>query len=195
MEKVRKNSILTAYNEDVQTDLDENRLELDGFQERLRKFEDSLNRTILRAPVDGIIKTLYIVTEGGVIRPGGTVLDIVPGDDMLIVEAQLPTQDIGYIHMGQKAVIKLNSADARRFGDIEGEVVQISPDTLISETGQPYYKVRVATDQDCFQGGGVKYCLYPGMLVMVSIHTGERTVMEYLLSPFLTSMNSAMTER
>jgi adhesin transport system membrane fusion protein len=195
VEQVRLNSILSAYNEEVQTALDENRGQYDGYMERLRKFDDSLQRTILRAPVDGIVKTLYLVTEGGVIRPGETVLDIVPEGDRLIVEARLPIQDIGYIHPGQKAVIKLSTADARRFGNIDGEVVHISPDTLITDKGQPYYNARIATDQSCFKGEGAEYCLYPGMIVLVNIHTGERTVLEYLFSPFFSSMDSALTER
>jgi len=196
VEQVRLNSILSAYNEEVQTDLDENRRQYDGYTERLRKFDDSLERTVLRAPVDGIVKTLYLVTEGGVIRPGETVLDIVPEDDSLIIEAKLPTQDIGYIHIDQKAVLQLSSADARLFGKISGKVISISPDTLISDRGQPYYNVRIATEKACFESkGGSEYCLYPGMIVMVSIHTGQRTVLEYLLSPFLSSMDNALTER
>ncbi len=196
VEQVRLNSILSAYNEDVQKSLDENRRNYDGYTERLRKFNDSLDRTVLRAPVDGIVKTLYLVTEGGVIRPGETVLDIVPEDDLLIVEARLPTQDIGYIHLGQKAQIKLASADARQFGTIHGEVVNISPDTLISDRGQPYYKVRIATDQACFEGrGGAEYCLYPGMILQVSIQTGKRTVLDYLIAPYFSSLEDAFTER
>ncbi|MEW6078155.1 MAG: HlyD family type I secretion periplasmic adaptor subunit [Thermodesulfobacteriota bacterium] len=196
MEEVRLNGILSAYNEEVQTALDENRGQYDGYLERLKKFDDNLQRTVLRAPVDGIIKTLYLVTEGGVIRPGETVLDIVPEGDLLIVEARLPTQDIGYIHAGQKAVIKLTTADARRFGNINGEVVHISPDTLVTDKGQPYYSARVATEESCFKSsGGDAYCLYPGMTVLVNIHTGQRTVLEYLLSPFFASMDSALTER
>jgi len=195
-EQARLDGILSTYNEEVQTALDENRRQYDGYLERLRKFDDSLKRTVLRAPVDGIVKTLYLVTEGGVIRPGETVLDIVPEGDLLIVEARLPIQDIGYIHNGQRAVIKLNTADARRFGNIDGEVAHISPDTLVTDQGQPYYKVRVATDQSCFQARrGEAYCLYPGMIVLVNIQTGQRTVLEYLLSPFFSSMDSALTER
>jgi len=138
---------------------------------------------------------LYVVTEGGVISPGETVLDIVPGDDLLVVEAKLPTQDIGYIHLGQKTVIKLNSADARRFGNLNGEVVQISPDTLITARGQPYYKVLISPEREYFESKGLRYQLYPGMIVMVSIHTGQRTVLEYLLSPFMNAMDNALTER
>lgn len=196
MEQVRLNSILTAYKEEVQTNLDENRRQYDSFMERLRKYDDSLQRTVLRAPVDGIVKTLYLVTEGGVIRPGETVLDIVPEDDLLIVEARLPTQDIGYIHLGQKAQLRLSSADARQFGSIHGKVVSISPDTLITDRGQPYYKVRIATDQPCFKGqGGLEYCLYPGMILQVSIQTGQRTVLDYLISPYFSSLENAFTER
>jgi adhesin transport system membrane fusion protein len=195
VEEARLTGILTNYREEVQTALDDARGQYNGYLERLRKYEDSLQRTVIRAPVDGIIKNLYVVTEGGVISPGEIVLDIVPGDDLLVVEAKLPTQDIGYIHLGQKTVIKLNSADARRFGNLNGQVVQISPDTLITERGQPYYKVLISPEREYFESKGLRYQLYPGMIVMVSIHTGQRTVFEYLLSPFMNAMDNALTER
>ena len=194
-EEARLAGILNTYEEKVQTDLKESRRQYRELTERMRKFEDSLMRTVLRAPEDGVVKTLYIVTEGGVVRPGGTLLDIVPRDDILVVEAKLPTQDIGYIHIGQTAVIQLSSADARRFGKLNGKVIHISPDTLITESGSPYYKVRIATERDFFQHKDFKYKLYPGMILMVSILTGERTVLEYMVSPWITSMDSAMTER
>jgi adhesin transport system membrane fusion protein len=123
------------------------------------------------------------------------LLDIVPLDDTLVIEAKLPTQDIGYIHEGQKAVIKLTSADARRFGNLNGEVVNISPDTLINQQGNPYYKVRIAPENIFFKHRDNRYDLYPGMILSVSIHTGQRTVLEYLVSPWVSSMDSAMTER
>ncbi|MFC1495146.1 HlyD family type I secretion periplasmic adaptor subunit [Thermodesulfobacteriota bacterium] len=195
VEEVRLTGILGTYREEVETDLEESRMQYNGYLERMRKFEDSLSRTVVRAPVEGVIKTLYVVTEGGVIKPGETLLDIVPGGDLLIVEAKLPTQDIGYISIGQKAVIKLNSADARRFGSLNGEVVNISPDTLVTEKGLPYYNARISTERGYFENNDFRYQLYPGMIVMVSIHTGQRTVLEYIISPFMSSMDNALTER
>lgn len=195
-EELRMNGIRSTYDEEVQTALEDSRRRYRELTERLRKYEDSLLRTVVRAPVDGVVKTLHVFTEGGVVRPGGTLMDIVPRDDVLVVEAKLPTQDIGYIHVGQKAAIQLNSADARRFGKLNGKVIHISPDTLITEKGRPYYKVRIATEKDYFQYKDlVKYRLYPGMILEVNIQTGQRTVLEYLVSPWITSMDTAMTER
>ncbi|MFC1840024.1 HlyD family type I secretion periplasmic adaptor subunit [Thermodesulfobacteriota bacterium] len=193
-EELRLTSINSSFEEEVQTSLDDSRRQLRELTERKRKFEDNLKRTVLRSPVDGVVKKLYIFTEGGVVRPGGTLLDIVPRDDVLVIEAKLHTEDIGYIHVGQKAVIRL-STDTRRFGKLDGEVIRISPDTLISEKGSPYYQVRIATEKDYFEKGDHKYKLYPGMILTVNILTGQRTVFEYIVSPWVEGMDSAMTER
>ena len=188
-------SILSAYKQDVQIKLEENRQNFSELSQRIRKFKDSLQRTVLRAPVDGIIKTLYVFTQGGVVRAGSTILDIVPQDDYLIIEAKLQTQDIGYISPGQNAVLTLTSADAFKYGVLNGKVIQISPDTFITPQGMAYYKASIMTDKSYFESGKEKYMLYPGMILQVSIQTGKRTVLQYILSPFLNSMNSAMTER
>ncbi|MBL6931306.1 MAG: HlyD family type I secretion periplasmic adaptor subunit [Rhodospirillales bacterium] len=187
--------IHTAFLEEAGKELEDARLSFNELSQREQKFEDNLARTILRSPVDGVIKTLHASTVGGVLKPGETVIDIVPADDRLIIEAWLPTEEIGYVHEGQTALIKLNSADAMRFGTLDGRVTRVSPDTLVTEEGIPYYKVRIETDSDRFQKGALQYRLFPGMRVFTSIRTGERTVMEYLTSPFLTTMSGAMGER
>lgn len=185
----------TSYKEEIGRELEAARLNFNELSQREQKYEDNLARTILRSPVDGVIKTLHVNSVGGVLRPGGDVADIVPVDDKLIIEARLPTQDIGYVSVGQSATIRLTSADARRFGGLDGVVTGVSPDTLLTQDGAPYYKVRIETDSDRFQRGTLQYRLYPGMQVMASIRTGERTVLEYLSDPFLSSLGSAMGER
>ena len=185
----------STLEEEIQTELEEKRRRLDELTQRLSKYADSLKRTDLRSPVQGVIKTLYVFTRGGVVAPGGTVVDVVPAEDRLIVEAQLPTQDIGYVQVGQIAKIKLASADAMRFSAIEGTVSQVSPDTLTTEQGVPFYKVRIETAQDYFERGNLHYNLFPGMQVTTSIQTGHRTIFQYLIDPFLYSMESAMRER
>ena len=187
--------IVTAFREESGKQLEEARLSFSELSQREQKLDDSLARTILRSPVDGVIKTLHITTVGGVLRPGQTVVDVVPIDDRLIVEAKLQTQDIGYVKAGQSASIKLTSVDALRFGGINGTVTNVSPDTLITEQGNPYYKVRIETARDRFQRGELQYRLFPGMQVMASIRTGNRTVIEYLTDPFLNTMSGALGER
>lgn len=188
-------AVKSGFQEEARRELDDALRTHKELAERLRKFEDSLARTVLRAPVDGIVKTLYVVTIGGVVQPGGTVLDIVPGDDRLVIEAKLPTQDIGFVHIGQKAQVQLASAEAVRFGTLDGRVVHVSPDTIVTRDGVPYYKVRIETERSYFQHGELKHHLSPGMQVQASIRTGTRTVMRYLLDPYLRSFGKAMQER
>lgn len=191
----RLESIESDYQEEIGKALEEARSKLNEFTERMNKYEDNLQRTVLRAPVDGVIKTLYVTTIGGVIRSGDTVVDIVPGEDRLIIEAKLPTQDIGYVREGQTAVVKLASSDADRFGSLEGVVMNISPDTILTPEGDPFYKVRIKTKNEYFEKGKRRYQLYPGMQVLANIETGNRTVIEYLISPLIYSLGDAMRER
>ena len=193
--RAKRDGVRSSFREEARKSLEEARRNLDEALQRLRKHEDSLQRTVLRSPVEGVVKTLFVATRGGVIAPGGTVADIVPGEDRLVVEARLPTQDIGYVAPGQPASIKLASTDAMRFAPLEGRVVQISPDTLLTSQGLPFYKVRIEATADHFERGGLRYHLFPGMQVVASIRTGQRSVLEYLLDPFLYSLDFAMQER
>jgi len=193
--RAKLDAIVNGFREEAATELADARRTFNELSQRIRTLEDSLRRTVLRAPVDGIIKTLYVVTQGGVIQPGKTVLDLVPDDDRLVIEARLPTQDIGYVQLGQEARVQLASPEAARFGILEGKVVNISPDTIITRDGVPYYKVRIQTDQDFFESGNLRYRLSPGMQVRSSIQTGTRTVMRYLLDPYIGKVARAMHER
>ncbi len=188
-------SIQNSFDEENRKALDEAQVKFGELTQRMQKFKDSLQRTVVRSPVDGTIKSLYVFTVGGVLRPGDPSADIVPAGDRLIIEAKLPTSDIGYVQKGQLAVIKLASADAMRFGSIKGNVIYISPDALVTPEGMPFYKVRIETEDDHFRRGKRKYNLFPGMQVIANIQTGQRTVLEYVLAPLLNSMDDAMQER
>lgn len=188
-------TVRASFREEAQLALDESTREMEELTQRVRKFEDNLNRTTVRSPVDGIVKTMHVRTVGGVVRPGGRVAEIVPADDRLIIEAKLLPQDIGYVRTGQKAKVTLASADAAKFGDIVGEVDRVSPDTLLNEDGVPFYQVRIVTDKSYFEDGKLRYDLFPGMQVVSSIQTGSRTVMEYILDPLIGRMSDALRER
>ena len=194
--KSRLEQTQIAFREDARSSFGETQREIDELSERQKKFQDSLERAVLRAPVGGLVKSIHVSTIGGVIKPGDTVIDIVPGEDKLIVEAELPTQDIGYVQVGQEAILKLNSPSLQRFGHVIGKVIQISPDKLIrEEDGQPYYKVRIEPERSYFLREKQRYDVFPGTQIMASIRTGKRTVIEYLLDPFLGSFKEAMRER
>ncbi|OJX72702.1 HlyD family type I secretion periplasmic adaptor subunit [Magnetospirillum sp. 64-120] len=191
----RIDQIRHAYDQEVKEQLATAQRDHDEMQQRARRFSDSQSRTILRSPVQGIVKTLYVVTQGGVIKPGQVVVDIVPAGDRLIVEGRLPVYEVGHVRVGQKVRIRLNSAEAARFGAIDGQVVHISPDTLVNDKGAAYYQVRVETAADRFSGGGQDYLLYPGVQVEASIVTGSRSVLQYLSAPFLGYTDQALQER
>jgi membrane fusion protein, adhesin transport system len=191
----KEKTILNAFREEAQKELIESVSEEEKLAQHLLKFEDSFKRTVLQAPVDGVVKTLHVVTVGGVVPPGGTVIEIVPGKDQLIIEAELQTEDIGFVQLGQKVTIRLASANAARLGIIEGSVTSISPDTYINQDGLPFYKIQVSTDQYYFEQQGTKYPLVPGMQVTCSIITGDRTVLNFFLEPLLGSAVTALQER
>lgn len=188
-------TIRDTHLEEVSNGLEEKRRTQQELSSRMGKFEDSLSRTTLRSPVNGVVKTIYVFTIGGVVGPGDTVIDVVPGGDRLVIEAKLPIQDIGYVYPGQSAMVQLASSDAVRFGTLTGEVMQVSPDTIETAEGAAFYKVRIEVKQDYFERGRARYQLVPGVQVTCSIQTGKRTVMQYLLEPFMRSALMALRER
>lgn len=187
--------IANSFQEEVQGELRQTRRELLELSQRLRKMEDNLERTIVRSPSNGIIKTIYITGEQEVVQAGMTILDIVPADDKLVIEVHLPLGDIGYVHVGQNATVRLTTGDARMFGSLNAKVKRISPDAITNAENETYYRVLVETEQDSFEKGGRSYQLYPGMRLLVGIKTGERTVMEYLLHPYWESLSHGLQER
>ena len=193
----KRENLRNAFIEESQNELQLAQRELSQSEETMKKLKDNLSRTTIVAPVDGVVKNLFFVTEGGVIKPGGAILDIVPTKDSLIVEAKLPNSDIGFVKPGQSAVVKLSSADSVNFGQIDGTVTQISPDTEEDENDKRivFYKILIETEQNFFESKDKIYQLVPGVKVLSSIHIGERTVANYLLSPFIGSMGQSFQER
>ena len=171
--------------------------EISELNETIKALKDNLKRTVITAPVDGVVKNLFFVTIGGVIRPGEAILDIVPTKDNLIVEARLQESDIGFVKPGQSAVVKLSSADAVNFGQIDGIVDRISPDTEQDENDKRivFYNIFVELDQNYFESKEKIYYLVPGVKVTASIQIGERTLANYLLSPFIGSIGQSFQER
>ncbi len=171
--------------------------EISELNETIKALKDNLDRTVITAPVDGVVKNLFFVTIGGVVRPGEAILDIVPTKDNLIVEARLQERDIGFVKPGQSAVVKLSSADAVNFGQIDGIVDRISPDTEQDENDNRivFYNIFVELDQNYFESKEKIYYLVPGVKVTASIQIGERTLANYLLSPFIGSLGQSFQER
>ena len=193
----KKENIKNTFIEDARNELQLAQRELSQSFETMKALRDNLERTIITAPVDGVVKNLFIVTVGGVIKPGGMILDIVPTKDNLIVEARLPNSDIGFVKPGQSAVVKLSSADSVNFGQIDAIVTQISPDTEEDQNDNKivFYKILLETEKSYFQSKDKIYKLVPGVEVVASIHIGQRTVANYLFAPFVGSMGQSFQER
>lgn len=193
--RAKLSEIAERFTEEGRAELSAARREFDELTERLRKFEDSQSRMEIRSPVAGIVKTIAVSTVGGVIRPGDILAEIVPLGDRLVIDARMPLEDIGFVRPGQEAQITLTSADAARFGKLEGAVVGVSPDALLDEEGVPYYSVRIEPTAQSFQDGELEYRLYPGMRVASAIIIGERRIAQYILDPYVSAMRASLRER
>lgn len=193
-EQAALSALDSGGNEELQRDLAETRRQMSEIQERLRKFADTQGRLTVRSPIEGVVMTMHVVTEGGVIQPGGTLMSLVPANEPLLVEARLPVGDIGMVSIGQPARLQLMSSVARGFQPIDGEVIEISPDSVVDEQGVPYYRVRIRPEALAFSQGAVQYQLLPGVPVSVAILTGERSLFAYMAAPLVDGMGKMFSE-
>lgn len=164
-------------------------------KETLNKLQGRVQRMSVRAPVRGLVKGMRINTIGGVIGPGEPIMEIVPLDRTLIVEAHIEPRDIGNLRVGQPARVKVSAFDFSRYGVIEGTLEFLSATTFVNEEGRSYYKGRIVLDKNHVGPDPKKNLILPGMTVEADIITGEKTVLAYLLKPIHTSLNSAFRER
>jgi adhesin transport system membrane fusion protein len=158
---------------------------------------DSLQRLTLKSPMRGIVKDINVTTLGGVVPRNGDLMQIVPLDDKLLVEAQISPRDIAFIRPGLKASVKITAYDYSIYGGLDGEIVTISPDTIRDEVQADvfYYRVNILTEKYYLENkSGQKFPIVPGMIASVDIITGEKTVLDYLLKP-LNKAQEALRER
>ncbi|HAS6883398.1 TPA: HlyD family type I secretion periplasmic adaptor subunit [Vibrio parahaemolyticus] len=155
--------------------------------------EDRVNRTVVVSPVTGKIKTLNVNTVGGVIQPGMDIVEIVPTEDTLLVEAKIAPKDIAFLRPNLNAIVKFTAYDFTKYGGLVGELEHISADTTQDEEGNSFYIVRVRTEKTSF-GQDADLPIIPGMTASVDIITGKRTVLEYLLKPILNAKTNALKE-
>lgn len=167
--------------------------QLSAMTESTVGLEDRVNRTVVVSPVTGTIKTLNVNTVGGVIQPGMDIVEIVPSEDTLLVEAQIAPKDIAFLRPQLPAIVKFSAYDFTKYGGLEGTLEHISADTTQDEEGNSFYLVRVRTTQTSF-GQDDTLPIIPGMTVSVDIITGKRTVLDYLLKPVLGAKNNALRE-
>ena len=171
--------------------------EIEAQRSVTRGRSDSLTRLTFASPVRGIVKDIAVTTVGGVLPPGGKLMEIVPLDEKLLVEARISPRDVAFIHPGQDATVKVTAYDYAVFGGLPGKVATISPDTIQDDVKRDvyYYRVYIRTDADhLMNGSGKSFPIVPGMIAAVDIHTGSKSVLDYLLKP-LNKAREALRER
>lgn len=176
-------------------ELNEARAELLRLQENNKSLQDQLTRTEVRSPVRGVVKQIYVYTAGGVVNPGMPLMEVVPLDDTLLVEAKVRPQDIGFLHPGQNAIVKITAYDFSIYGGLKGKLEHISADTALDAKGNSFYEIWVRTDRNYLEKYGKKMQIIPGMQVSVDILTGYKSVMDYILKPILKAKQTALRER
>lgn len=170
-------------------------LELAVVQETLRSANDRVTRAQLKAPVRGTVNRLNATTIGGVVQPGAPLVEIVPLDDSLLIEADLGPRDIAFVRTGEAASVKISAYDYLVYGALDGEVVRIGADTIKTDEGTEFFQVVVRTEKSYLGTDAKPLPITPGMIATVDIQTGEKTVLSYLAKPILRAQSEALRER
>ncbi len=195
----QRGKISNDYFQSTQAEYNETEEEFERVSQLLIQREKQLQATTLTAPVKGIVKSIRLTTVGGVIRPGEDVLEIVPLEDDLLIEAKVAPQDIGFLRVGLDVSVKIEAYDYTIYGDLDGVLSYISADTLEEDTQKgdiPFYRVHVRTQGRKFSGRpDADLQILPGMTSTVEVKTGKNTVLSYLIKPIIKTLGESMGER
>lgn len=184
-----------SFRAEAQRELNAVQAEASALHETLAAEADRLERTEVRSPVRGTVNDLLVNTVGGVVQPGEDLVEVVPLEDTLLVEARIRPADIAFLRPGLPAVVKVTAYDYAIYGGLDAELEDISADTITDEQGESFYRIRVRTQDNTLEKGGDPLPIIPGMTAQVDILTGEKTVLDYLLKPILRARDNALRER
>ena len=193
--KYRVDEYVLGFRNEAKKELIEVIAELAGLAESNVTLEDRVQRTAVKSPVHGTIKKLMVNTVGGVIKPGMELVEIVPLEDTLLVEAKIRPADIAFLRPGLTAMVKFSAYDFSIYGGLKAKLEHISADTLEDEVGEHYYLIRVRTQKNYLGNDKNLLPIIPGMMASVEILTGKKTVLHYILKPFLRAKENALRER
>lgn len=187
-----RRSTALEFRTKVQGQLNEVTAKLAQLSESRHAIADQLKRTQLVSPVDGRVKEIFVRTIGGVVKPGEPIMELIPEDSNLIVEARIAPKDIAFVRTGLPATVKFSAYDFVIYGGLKGQVTYVSADALQTEDGNAYYRAHIALSSEAEESG---FTIIPGMQVAVDILTGEKTVLSYWLKPILRAKENALRER
>jgi len=173
--------------------------DLAALRQKMKLATDQLTRTVLVAPMRGVVNKLSVTTIGGVVRPGEEILQIIPLDEELFIEAKVNPRDIAAVRQGQTAMVKLSAYDYTIWGSLQAAVIFISADTFKDERarnpdGDPHYKVTLRVDREALTARQAGLEIRPGMQAEVELQTGGKTILTYLTKPLYKS-GEALRER
>lgn len=189
------NELVIRSKSEAREELNDVSAEIPRILESIDTLKDKVHRTDVRSPVNGTVKQLFVNTINGVVQPGMDLIEIVPLDDSLIIEAKIRPADIAYVHPGLKAIVKFTAYDFAIYGGLDAEVFHISADSITDEKDESYYLIKVKTEKNHLGNTSDALPIIPGMVTQVDILTGKKTVMDYLLKPILKAKNNALSER
>lgn len=185
----------SRFRSEALTQLNEARTDLNKAEATGKALEDRVNRTLVTSPVRGVVKQLLVNTIGGVIQPGSDLVEIVPLDDTLLVEARIRPQDIAFLHPGQKAMVKFTAYDYTIYGGLQADLEQIGADTITDEDGNSFYLIKLRTRKSHLGSDEKPLLIIPGMVASVDIMTGKKSILSYLLKPIIRARAEALRER
>lgn len=191
----RRDSAQQQFRAQARDELTRSIAELRALEQGMPALEDRVDRTSLKAPVRGVVNRVMVNTVGGVAKPGDVLIELVPADDQLVVEAMVSPRDIGFVQPGQVARVKLTAYDYSIFGAMTGQVTQVGADAITNERGEAFFLVRVKTDHKVVESIDRKLPVISGMQAQVDIVTGSKTVLSFLLKPLIAVRESAFRER
>jgi adhesin transport system membrane fusion protein len=180
---------------EAQKELNEVSSEMSKLKTQQVAFDDQVDRTMVKSPVDGIVQTLFVNTVGGVIKPGADIIEIVPTDERLSIDVKIKPSDIAFIHPGAEVQVKISAYDFAIHGGLAGKVTKISPDTITDKKDNTFYMINVQTEKNYLGTKEHPLRITPGMMANVDIVTGKKTVMQYILKPILKSKQYVFSER
>jgi membrane fusion protein, adhesin transport system len=185
------------YRSEALTDLTAITAQIAELEQKLPSLEDQVNRTELQSPVHGVVNRIHITTVGGVAQSGTPLMEVVPIDDTLLIEAEVKPENIAFLRSGQPVLVKITAYDFSRYGGLTGTLVNIGADAV--KTGEHkespnVYRIKVRTQENALHADGKKFEIIPGMVAQVDVITGKRTVLHYLIDPVLKVRDNAFRD-
>ncbi len=191
----REEEKTAAFRSQALGELNDTEARLASIGENLKSVEDKVRRTELRAPVAGVVHKLHVRTVGGVLQPAQKLVEIVPGDDALVIRARISPADIAFLRPGQPVRVSITAYDPQVYGTLQGRLERIGADTIKDNEGNVFFEVDVHTRNNHIGEGDRALPIVPGMVSDIDVIVGKRSVMTYLLRPILRVQDRALTEK